>query len=166
MGKLWGAFCEDFRENWPHYNGTSLYICVTQPQWYRPWPWCCCNPFSEWLHSFQWKLCSHWLKVLPQHQIAEARSEWYGRRLSSPVILSPHYGDSLPQETRPVTRHTALRFNIAISNSHLAPRETLTGEGKKFARSSYLHEGNYIACKMASLWWKDHWLQPHVSSPW
>ena len=24
-GELWGAYCEDFRENWPHYNDTVLY---------------------------------------------------------------------------------------------------------------------------------------------
>ena len=29
----------------------------------------CHNPFSKWQRSFQWKLCSHWLKVLWQcHQ--------------------------------------------------------------------------------------------------
>ena len=27
-GKLWGVFCEHLRENWPHYNGTSLYHIV------------------------------------------------------------------------------------------------------------------------------------------
>ena len=25
-GKLWGVFCEDFRENWSWYNGTALYV--------------------------------------------------------------------------------------------------------------------------------------------
>ena len=25
-GDLWGAYCEDFRENWPRYNGTALYM--------------------------------------------------------------------------------------------------------------------------------------------
>ena len=24
-GELWGVYCEDFSENWPHYNGTALY---------------------------------------------------------------------------------------------------------------------------------------------
>ena len=24
-GELWGAYCEDFGENWPRYNGTALY---------------------------------------------------------------------------------------------------------------------------------------------
>ena len=24
-GELWGAYCENFRENWPRYNGTVLY---------------------------------------------------------------------------------------------------------------------------------------------
>ena len=24
MGELWGVFGEDFRENWPFYNGTEL----------------------------------------------------------------------------------------------------------------------------------------------
>ena len=24
-GELWGVYCEDFVENWPHYNGTALY---------------------------------------------------------------------------------------------------------------------------------------------
>ena len=23
-GKLWGVYCEDFREKWPRYNGTAL----------------------------------------------------------------------------------------------------------------------------------------------
>ena len=30
-GELWGGFCDDFRENWPRYNGTALYhisICT------------------------------------------------------------------------------------------------------------------------------------------
>ena len=26
MGQLWGPFCEDLRENWLRYNGTTLYI--------------------------------------------------------------------------------------------------------------------------------------------
>ena len=25
-GELWDAFCEDFGENWPCYNGTTLYL--------------------------------------------------------------------------------------------------------------------------------------------
>ena len=25
-GKLWVVYCEDFRENWPCYNGTALYL--------------------------------------------------------------------------------------------------------------------------------------------
>ena len=25
-GKLWGAYCEDFGENWQRYNGTALYL--------------------------------------------------------------------------------------------------------------------------------------------
>ena len=25
-GELWGVYCEDFREKWPHYNGTALYL--------------------------------------------------------------------------------------------------------------------------------------------
>ena len=25
MGELWGVCCEDFAENWSHYNGTILY---------------------------------------------------------------------------------------------------------------------------------------------
>ena len=28
MGKLWGVFCEDFRENWWPYNGTTLYLVI------------------------------------------------------------------------------------------------------------------------------------------
>ena len=24
-GELWGVYCEDFGENWPRYNGTTLY---------------------------------------------------------------------------------------------------------------------------------------------
>ena len=23
-GELWGVFCEDFKENWPRYNGTAM----------------------------------------------------------------------------------------------------------------------------------------------
>ena len=26
MGELWGAYCENFQENWPRYNSTVLYI--------------------------------------------------------------------------------------------------------------------------------------------
>ena len=26
MDELWGAFCEDFGENWPRYNSTALYM--------------------------------------------------------------------------------------------------------------------------------------------
>ena len=26
MGELCGVYCEDLRENWPHYNGIALYI--------------------------------------------------------------------------------------------------------------------------------------------
>ena len=25
-GELWGVYCEDFEENWPRYNDTSLYL--------------------------------------------------------------------------------------------------------------------------------------------
>ena len=25
-GELWGVFCEHLGENWPHYNGTALYV--------------------------------------------------------------------------------------------------------------------------------------------
>ena len=25
-GELWDAYCEDFGENWPRYNGTALYM--------------------------------------------------------------------------------------------------------------------------------------------
>ena len=32
--------------------------------------WRCRNPFSEWQHSFQWKLQCHWLKGLRQHHVA------------------------------------------------------------------------------------------------
>ena len=28
MHELWNAFCEDFRENWPHYNSTALYLLL------------------------------------------------------------------------------------------------------------------------------------------
>ena len=28
MGELWGVFCEDLGENWPHCNGTALYIVI------------------------------------------------------------------------------------------------------------------------------------------
>ena len=24
-GELWGVFCKDLGENWPHYNSTALY---------------------------------------------------------------------------------------------------------------------------------------------
>ena len=24
-GELWGVYCEDFGENWPHHNGTALF---------------------------------------------------------------------------------------------------------------------------------------------
>ena len=26
MGKLWRVFSDAFSENWPHYNGTALYL--------------------------------------------------------------------------------------------------------------------------------------------
>ena len=29
-GELWGAFCEDFGENWPIYNNTALYMTLGQ----------------------------------------------------------------------------------------------------------------------------------------
>ena len=29
MGELWGVSCEDFGENWLHYNGTTLYISIS-----------------------------------------------------------------------------------------------------------------------------------------
>ena len=25
-GELWGVYCEEFVENWPNYNGTTLHI--------------------------------------------------------------------------------------------------------------------------------------------
>ena len=28
MGKVWGVYYEDCGENWPRYNGTSLYISL------------------------------------------------------------------------------------------------------------------------------------------
>ena len=28
MGELWDAYCKDFGENWPCYNGTALYTCI------------------------------------------------------------------------------------------------------------------------------------------
>ena len=28
MGELWGAFRKDFEENWPRYNGTTLYVVL------------------------------------------------------------------------------------------------------------------------------------------
>ena len=28
-GELWGVYCEDFRENWPRYNGTVLKFSIT-----------------------------------------------------------------------------------------------------------------------------------------
>ena len=33
-GRNWirGVYCEGFRENWPHYNGTAMY-CIVQPVW-------------------------------------------------------------------------------------------------------------------------------------
>ena len=35
--------------------------------------WSCRNPFSQWMHSFLWKLRSHWLKVLRQRHVAVVR---------------------------------------------------------------------------------------------
>ena len=32
-GALWGVYCEDLGENWPHYNGTALYIKDTSKHW-------------------------------------------------------------------------------------------------------------------------------------
>ena len=37
------------------------------------------NSFSQWQHSFQWKLCCHWLEVLPQH--------YTGIVIQGPVVL-------------------------------------------------------------------------------
>ena len=28
MGELWGVFCEYLSENWPHFNGTTLYLNI------------------------------------------------------------------------------------------------------------------------------------------
>ena len=36
--------------------------------------WCCPKPFSQWLHSFQRKLRSHWLKFLRRH-VTEVRQD-------------------------------------------------------------------------------------------
>ena len=33
-GKLWGVCCEDLGENWPHYNGTALYLVNASQQHY------------------------------------------------------------------------------------------------------------------------------------
>ena len=41
----------------------------------------CCDPLSQWQRRFQWKLCSHWLKVLRQHQIAMAT--WYSHTVET-----------------------------------------------------------------------------------
>ena len=51
MGKLWGVFCMDLGENWPPYNGTTLYltgICLSIYQLNEAWAkskplrrWCC-----------------------------------------------------------------------------------------------------------------------------
>ena len=45
----------------PHFNTSP---CITTAMWR------CHNPFSQWQRSFQWKLHSHWLKVLRQRHIA------------------------------------------------------------------------------------------------
>ena len=37
---------------------------------YYYWEWRCCKNFSQREHSFNWKLCCHWLKLLRQRQIA------------------------------------------------------------------------------------------------
>ena len=37
--------------------------------------WCCRKNFSQWEHSFLWKLCCHWLKGLWQRQIAVVRQD-------------------------------------------------------------------------------------------
>ena len=28
-GELWGVYCEDLGENWPRYNGTTLYCGIS-----------------------------------------------------------------------------------------------------------------------------------------
>ena len=35
--------------------------------------WRCHKNASQWQHSFQWKLCSHWLKFLRQRHVAVVR---------------------------------------------------------------------------------------------
>ena len=35
-GELWGDCCEDFGENWPHYNSTTVYLVEY---------WSCYNSF-------------------------------------------------------------------------------------------------------------------------
>ena len=48
-------------------QGKSVGPCVTTAIWrYR-------KPFSQWQHSFLWKLRFHWLKFLRQHHVAVVR---------------------------------------------------------------------------------------------
>ena len=31
-GELWGAYCEDFEENWPRDNGTAMHLLIRSDQ--------------------------------------------------------------------------------------------------------------------------------------
>ena len=72
FAKIWG----------PQHDSGS---CLT------PAIWCCCKPFSQWQHSFQRKLCSHWLKFLQQRHVPVVRQgpclSLYRRlaKLSTPI---------------------------------------------------------------------------------
>ena len=33
-GEIWGVYHEDFGENWPRYNGNTLYMHIQTPVWY------------------------------------------------------------------------------------------------------------------------------------
>ena len=68
--------------------------------------WCCCKTFSQWQHSFQWKLCSHWLKVLRQRHV-HCRNSNTGPRIST-------------HERYPVSMMTSSNGNIFRVTGHCA----------------------------------------------
>ena len=37
-GELWGVICEDSVENWPHFNGTALYMTFKYEYLHEPDP--------------------------------------------------------------------------------------------------------------------------------
>ena len=54
MGDLWGVFCADLGENWPHYNGTLLTVYVKVP-----FPCSVLTLTFDWLNTVKYRSVSH-----------------------------------------------------------------------------------------------------------